>query len=283
MNDINQVEEIESRILEKPLLHKRILICGKGGCGKSSIITLIGKALSEKDYSVLMLDGDASNPGGLCRLLYGDMENAKPLFEFFGGRDKVECPVDNPAPLTRINDTIPITEKYMQLQEIPDEYIISKNGIRLLQVGKINQALEGCDGPMSKVSRDFIVKGDYVTLLDVEAGIEHFGRGIEKNVDILITIVDPTYESFFVAEKVASLANQINIENTWAIINKARSKEIETKIKSELESRNISILGSVSYDPEIELSGLLGEKLEKSEAFVDIQSIVEKIEKEIRI
>jgi CO dehydrogenase nickel-insertion accessory protein CooC1 len=36
---------------------------------------------------------------------------------------------------------------------------------------------------MSKVNRDFVVKGDYVTLIDVEAGIEHFGRGVETNVD----------------------------------------------------------------------------------------------------
>lgn len=277
----NYLENI-NLIEVNPLQSKRILVCGKGGSGKSSILSLIGNALQEKEYSVIMLDGDASNPGGLCRLLFGDIHYPKPLIEYFGGRELVECPVDNPKPLTRINETIAITEKNIDLAEIPAKYIVEKNGIKLLQVGKINQAFEGCDGPMSKISRDFIVIGNYVTLLDVEAGIEHFGRGIEQNVDIILTIVDPTFESFIVAEKVISLAQQMNVENTWAILNKFRTREIEYQMMQELENREIKILGSISYDPEIELAGLRGSKLEKSEAYLDIKEIVGKLEQIIQ-
>lgn len=48
----------------------------------------------------MVLDGDASNPGGLARLMFGSKTGPKPLIDFFGGREKVECPVDNPASLT---------------------------------------------------------------------------------------------------------------------------------------------------------------------------------------
>jgi len=273
---------IESK--EKKALQKmRIIICGKGGSGKSSTISLMGIALIEKGYKVLMLDGDASNPGGVCRLLFGNVKKPRPLFDFFGGREAVECPVDNPKPLTRLNDTISVVEKNISLDEIPQEYIISGNGIKLLQVGKINQAYEGCDGPMSKISRDFIVKGDYVTLIDVEAGVEHFGRGIEENVDIILSIIDPTFESFFIAEKVALLSKQINRKNYWAILNKVKSSKIENRMKNELERREIKILGSIFYDPAVELAGLMGTELQKTEAFHNIVNVVEKLEKEVSL
>lgn len=263
--------------IEEQLNGKRILVCGKGGCGKSSIVSLIGMGLSSRNMNVVMLDGDASNPGGLCRLLFGNIINPKPLIDFFGGREFVECPVDDPSPLTRLNEETPITSKKIDLAEIPLEYIIENNGISLLQVGKIERAFEGCDGPMSKISRDFIVKGNYVTLIDVEAGIEHFGRGIEQNIDMILVIVDPTFESLFIAEKVNIFSEQMGKGKVWAILNKIRTREIESTIKRELNEREINILGTVNYDPEIELAGLRGTKIEKGEAFVIVEHLVEKL------
>ena len=91
---------------------------------------------------------------------------------------------------------MPINESVIDLSEIPEKYSFKKNKLTLFQIGKIKEACEGCDGPMSKVARDFIVNGNFVTLIDVEAGIEHFGRGVEKNVDFIFVIVDLTFDSF---------------------------------------------------------------------------------------
>jgi len=277
MKERTKTDDLSDFNKDNPFEGKRILICGKGGSGKSSIITLIGKSLKEKGYSVLMLDGDASNPCGLCKLLFGDVKNPKPLIDFFFGRKYVECPVDDPHPLTRLNDKIPIISKKMGIEEIPSVYFIDKDGIKLLQVGKIENAFEGCDGPMSKISRDFIVKGNQVILLDTEAGVEHFGRGLEQNIDIILVVVDPTFESIFVAERVKRFAGQMGKGRVWTILNKIRTREIESIVSNELRERDINILGTVNYDPEIELSGLMGTKFEKSEAFLVVDDLVEKL------
>jgi CO dehydrogenase maturation factor len=241
--NVNNYESIKSK-----LANKRILFCGKGGSGKSSIVALMAHILEAVGCNILLLDGDASNPGGLIRLMFGLNSGPKPLIEYFGGREKVGCPVDDPDPLTREGDSVPLTEKHIDINEIPAEYYVEKGKIILFQAGKINRPFEGCDGPMSKIIRDFIVADRYTTLIDVEAGIEHYGRGIEQNVDAVITIVDQTYESLLIAEKVKYMCEEMNIDNFWAVINKTRTQEDKIFLSNKLEKIGMPILGVVHED-----------------------------------
>ncbi len=264
-----------------PLAGKRIIICGKGGSGKSSIVSLMANMLSSKGYKVMVLDGDASNPGGLARLMFGSKTGPKPLIEFFGGREKVECPVDNPAPLTRMSDTMPVIEKNMDLTEISADYFMEKEGILLFQVGKIEKSGEGCNGPMSKGTRDFVVRGDQTTLIDVEAGIEHFGRGVEKNVDIILVVTDPTYESFLIAEKVTNFSREMGKERVWAILNKVQSEEMQSVMLEELSKKKVTTLGTVLCDSEIIKAGLMGIPFAKHKVLEEVRVIVERLEKTV--
>lgn len=88
---------------------------------------------------------------------------------------------------------------------------------------------------MSKVTRDFIVKGEQVTLIDIEAGLEHFGRGVEKNIDVVLVLNDPTFESFLIAEKVNKLCRSMGIKKVWSILNKVQSEEMESLMVKELK------------------------------------------------
>ncbi|MCG6914057.1 DUF87 domain-containing protein [bacterium BMS3Abin03] len=267
----------------KILKNKRILVCGKGGSGKSSVVSLLGKSLLKNGYRVILLDADASNPGGLFRLLSDKKDVPEPLIEFFGGREKVTCPSDDPSPMTRINSNLPINETVIDLSEIPEKYSFKKKDLTLFQIGKIKEACEGCDGPMSKVARDFIVKGDFVTLIDVEAGIEHFGRGVEKNVDVVLVIVDPTFESFVIAEIVAKMTSYLGSNNVWAILNKVDSKEIELIMQNSLKKREVNYLGSINFDKEIHKAGLEGKMIAQCKAEKKIEGIIKKLENLLEI
>jgi CO dehydrogenase maturation factor len=267
----------------KALENKRILICGKGGSGKSSIVSLLGNSLLGRGYRVILLDADASNPGGLFRLLSDKKKAPKPLIEFFGGREKVTCPSDDPSPLTRRNNNLTLYEETIDLAEIPPEYYFRQKNLTLFQIGKIKEACEGCDGPMSKVARDFIVRGDFVTLIDVEAGIEHFGRGVERNIDIVLVVVDPAYESFLIAEIVAGMSSYLGNKDVWAILNKVDSKEIELIMKDSLKQRYVNYLGSINFDKEIYKAGLEGRMIAQCKADKESDKIVQMLEKLVKI
>jgi CO dehydrogenase maturation factor len=165
-----------------PLRGQRILVCGKGGSGKSSLVALLAKALAARGYAVVALDGDASNPGGLARLLLDEPTPTRPLIEFFGGREHVECPIDDPSPLTRVGDATPVLERPIAIEEVPAEYRVDQKGITLMRVGKITRALEGCEGPMSKVTalEEAGFEGRPVPLGPVAAEVEAIVRALER-------------------------------------------------------------------------------------------------------
>jgi CO dehydrogenase maturation factor len=263
----------------KPLEGLRILFSGKGGSGKSSVITLLARELVNREYKIVLIDGDASNPNGLCRLSCGKTDRPLPLLDYFGGRQHVDCPSDNPAPLTRLNDAEPVTERHIRLNEIPEQFYLKKGNLYLFQSGKTNQANEGCDGPMSKITRDFIVEEGYVTLVDTEAGIEHFGRGIEQNVDMVFIIVDGTFESIEIAAKISDFCWAFRIDKVRAIINKAHSPGDEKYIAGELQKRKVKLLGSIPYDRKIELAGLMGAEIYAFRSKKHIDEIIRGMEK----
>jgi len=263
----------------KALFGRRILICGKGGSGKSSVTALLATALQNMNHHVVLVDGDGSNPGGLARLVLGSTPAPAPLIEFFGGRERVTCPVDDPAPLTRASSQLPVVDAQLSLEEIPPRYYARSGNTLLFQVGKIRMPYEGCDGPMSKVTRDFVLQGEYVTLIDVEAGIEHFGRGVEKHVDNVLVVVDPTYESFEIAARVTVLCSLMPVAHAFAILNGVDSAEMETAMRHALELRNVPVLGCVWYDPAVRAAGMKGESIGWCSAGEDIARIAQDLER----
>ena len=79
----------------------------------------------------------------------------------------------------------------------------------MLVIGKIHHIGEGCACPMGVLSKKFLASLETgekeVILVDSEAGVEHFGRGIVGECDLILGVIDPTSESFQLAKKMAEL------------------------------------------------------------------------------
>jgi CO dehydrogenase maturation factor len=261
----------------RPLRRKRILFCGKGGSGKSTLTALMARALQSRGYAVMVLDGDASNPEGLVRLLFGVGVGGepKPLVEFFGGIERVGCPVDDPRPLMRIGDSDPVPVRRIDLiEEIGPEYYLENGNLRLFQAGKIETYGQGCDGPIEKVVRDFMIEGDYVSLIDEKAGIEHFGRRIPDRMDIILGVLDCTRESVSIARRISRFAEEIGMEHVWFVLNKTESQDMAGQMMNLLEKLAEKVIGQLPYDPQLVLGALAGRPLDRHTVSAPVQDLV---------
>ncbi|MBU4439959.1 MAG: P-loop NTPase [Acetobacterium sp.] len=231
----------------------RIAICGKGGCGKSTITTLLAKALANKNKEVLIIDSDESNYGLHAQL---GMEMPKGFTGYFGGKEKVL----NNMMLSKFSHQF--FHEQWTIADIPEGYFSEKGSIKLMVSGKINQANEGCSCAMGTVIGQFIANlqldENQVTLIDMEAGVEHFGRSIDNGVDVILMIVDPSFESLRLSKKIADLA--ISIEKPiYYVLNKTTDEN--KKLMYESIEKPESIIAEIGLLQEIMEAGLTGQEL----------------------
>lgn len=248
---------------------KKIAVCGKGGVGKSTVVNLIANVLIVEGYNVLVLDTDESNPG-LYRM-FGFTKQPKPLIRllsrFSAGRAK---------PNTKW-----ITRDKISIKDIPAEYILNRDGLKFLMVGKIEDPFQGCACTMADITRDLmgklVLENKEVALIDMEAGVESFGRGVERNVDTVLMIVEPSFESMALAEKIGYMAEGMGISRVRAILNKVPSENTRQRMIEELNKKNIKIIGTIYYDPQVSEAGFEGRAPDDSKATDDVRDIIRRL------
>jgi len=237
----------------------KISICGKGGSGKSALTTLLAKQAVSRGLGVLVVDSDESN-SGLFRML-GFENPPVPLMELLGGKKKLKEKMRNPNILA---------ETHLSSKDIPPPHLINRNGLMLVSIGKILHALEGCACPMGVLSREFLKKlrlgENEIAIIDMEAGVEHFGRGIDEGIDRILLVVEPSFESLNVAEKIKGIAEGMN-KGVSAVLNKIDSDKTAHKLESELKIKNIEIIGTIPNDPLVFEACLEGSTIGVGEAF----------------
>jgi CO dehydrogenase maturation factor len=245
---------------------KKIAVAGKGGVGKSTIVTLMANTLKKDGYSVLVLDADESNPG-LYRM-FGFKKQPRPLMSLLSRFSPGE-----PEP-----DAAWLKHDQITSQDIPPEYVLESRGLRFLMVGKIADPFQGCACSMAGITRDLmarlVVKDKEMVLVDMEAGIESFGRGVERYVDVVLIVVEPSFESMALAEKVGYMAEGMGIGRVMAILNKVPSEKIRQRMVDELDKRGIRIIGTVYLDRHLSEAGFEGRALGNSRAAGDMKGII---------
>jgi CO dehydrogenase maturation factor len=254
---------------------KKIAVCGKGGSGKSTVVALLARSLRRRGYRVLVVDSDESNPG-LYRIL-GFEKRPQPLLELVGGKDKVFQALSESSEAPR---TV-LAQEEIRTRDLPSEYVVEEDGIKLVCVGKILQSLEGCACPMGALSREFLkrlsLEEDEISLIDMEAGVEHFGRGVETSVDSVLAVTEPSFDSLELAEKISSLAREVGIESAWAILNKISSEQVASRVEEELKQEAVPVIGSIGYDAEVFQAGLEGRPVGESAAERDVEEILDQL------
>jgi CO dehydrogenase maturation factor len=242
----------------------KVLICGKGGCGKSTVVALLAKELVRRGNKVLVVDGDESNIG-----LHHRLGMAKPadFMNYFGGKKIL------------FKKAKEITNKW-KLEDLPKEYLSEKGNIWLLSMGKIYEFGEGCACPINAISSKVLevldLKDNQFLIADTDAGIEHFGRGVEKGVDMLIVVIDPSRDSILLAQKISDLGKQVG-KPTYYVLNRV-TWETEKLLLDSLDKEKVIAIIHESKD--VFMSCLSGNELTIS--LKGIKEITDRLEFEGR-
>ena len=229
----------------------KVIICGKGGCGKSTIAALLAKAYQKEGRNVLVVDSDESNYG-LYRQLGLDLP--EDFTHYFGGKKGAYRVFD---------DKGYVFDEKWNISDIPREFLTGDGNLHLMAIGKIAEAEEGCAcgmGFTAKMLIDNIETGENdVVIVDTEAGVEHFGRGLDRFADVILMVIDPSYESIRLSEKVYDMAQSLD-KPVYFILNKADAEQAEIT-KAALREKE-AVIAVIPADPQIMMAGLKGEALE---------------------
>jgi len=221
----------------------KISVCGKGGSGKSTLSVMMAEHAVARGFKALVVDSDESN-SGLYRIL-GFEKPPTPLMEMVGGKKSIK---------KKMNQSNLFNQEFIFTKNIPPENIFSRDGLMLVSIGKILQALEGCACPMGVLNREFLKKlrldENEIAIIDMEAGVEHFGRGVDTNIDAVLITVEPSFESIAIAGKIKEFAAGMD-RQFWAVLNKIKSNKMGTRLKNELNKKGIEVIGIIPDDPVI--------------------------------
>jgi len=250
----------------------KIAICGKRGSGKSTLTALLAREYARRNHPVLVVDTDESNLG-LHRLLGTDAPSD--LMGYFGGKKVVGTKL---MAAMRDNASVNVIEGTWTLDSLPEDYVAEDHGVRLIAIGKIHDAGEGCACPMGMLARQFLkslrLSNNDVVIADTEAGIEHFGRGIDQEADVILMVLDPSFESLRLAEKITGMAEGIGVP-LYYVLNKA-DPAMAARVREGVADPS-RIVCEIPQEPGILEAGLGGQAL--TDGHQAIGTLVEVLER----
>ncbi len=249
----------------------KLLICGKGGSGKSTVAALLSANMKKRGRPVFLVDADESNIG-LYRMLGLGLPTS--LMEHLGGKKGFK--EKTKAAGAGLGAPAPIFPDHLTTDDLPEACIASLNRLRVLSLGKIHHFGEGCACPMGNLFRllfsSLSIEDHELVIVDTAAGIEHFGRSLDGLCDHILAVADPSYESLTMVRRVETLAREAGLPMS-VVLNKV-TPEIEPELIDSLEG--CRILGKLPDSRSIFLSNLKGLALDMD--ILEIEQICNAVE-----
>lgn len=254
----------------------KIAVSGKGGVGKTLVSGTLASFFAQKGFKVMAIDADPSP--NLALTLGISVEEANKIVPISENAELLESKTKTDFPgVFKLHFTVD--------DIIEDNGMKSPYGVNLLVMGTVKSAGSGCACGANAVVRELlrylIVDMDEIVVVDMEAGVEHMGRGTASQVDIMIIVADSSRKSLEIAKKLSGFAHQAGINNVFVVGNRVRDPEEKELITDFTKKNGLPLLALIPYDDIIVKADRVGEPplkyAETSESVKAIQMIGEKL------
>jgi CO dehydrogenase maturation factor len=236
----------------------KIAVTGKGGVGKTFIAGTLATIFAREGRPVIAIDADPS-PNLAVSLGLSD-EEAKHILPVAENEELIQLKTTTDHPgVFRLTFTV---------DDIISRYAVpTPSGAYLLVMGTVRSLGSGCTCPANTVIkallRHLLVDRDDVVILDMEAGIEHLGRGTAERVDIMLVITDANKKSLETARAICRMAAGSPIRQVGLVANKITGPAQEEIFSSFARKHNIPVYGIIPFDQRVFTAGVTGEQVDE--------------------
>lgn len=129
---------------------------------------------------------------------------------------------------------------------------------------------------------EIVSEADDITVIDMEASLEHLSRGTVRHVDALLVVTEPYYRSLETARRTVPLARGLGINNIYAVVNKFRSDEDAKLVSDFCQNNDLDIVARIPFDDDVTRADLIGKSLYDFNNASPVVAEVEKLARFLR-
>ena len=222
----------------------QVAISGKGGVGKTTLASTLARLYADEGRTVLAADVDPdANLGLALGLTQEEVDSIVPI-------SKMRTLVEE---RTGANEANKFFKLNPYVADIPEKYARDINGVKLLVMGTVDVGGSGCVCPehvmLKAILSSLTYRKNDVVVMDMEAGLEHLGRGTAANMEQFIVVIEPGARSVQTYRNVKRLADDLGVKQVRVVANKVRDASDEAFIRSVIPAEDL--LGCIHYNAEV--------------------------------
>lgn len=249
----------------------KVAVSGKGGVGKTLVAAGLAYAFADKGFKTIAIDADPSP--NLALTLGLSPEEARKIVPISENKQLVESKTSTGyAGVFRLTFTV---------DDIVHDYSVKTPfGVSLIVMGTVLSMGSGCTCPANALVRSLlrhlVVERDEAVVLDMEAGVEHIGRGTAQHVDVMLAVVNANIKSLETAKRIHELGVKAGMKRIFLVGNKIENEIQKEAVERFARENSLEVLDFLPFDSRVVDAEMRGEtplKYRDAEALKTIERL----------
>jgi CO dehydrogenase maturation factor len=246
----------------------KVAVSGKGGVGKTLIAGGLAHGFVERGFKTMAIDADSSP--NLALTLGLSAEEARKIVPLTENQPLVEAK-------TSTGHTGVFNLNFSVDDIVRDYSVKTPLGVNLIVMGTVKAMGSGCmcapNAVVRAMLRHLMVERNEAVVLDLEAGVEHIGRGTARAVDVLLIVADSNLKSLEIAKHIHDMTAAAEMKHVYLIGNRVMNPQQQAAIQTFADKNGLKILTFVPFDQKVIEADMLGETPLKNKEIAAVRTI----------